>query len=139
MNNKGQSVLSEYVMIFFVVIAAGVAMTTFVQRSFEARVHDARNYVVDSVMNVCDVNCVNAAGGSITHEYEPYYSVSLADAQHNESERDTTGQGNAQVLGAVYTKTKNEGTQTISTSCQLPPQCATNSASLPAAECVCPP
>ena len=40
MNKKGQSVFSEYVMIFFVVIAAAVAMTTFVQRSFEARLHD---------------------------------------------------------------------------------------------------
>ena len=60
MNNKGQSILSEYVMIFFVVIAAAVAMTIFVQRGFEARIHDARNFMINSVINssVCDANCL---------------------------------------------------------------------------------
>ena len=79
MNNKGQSILSEYVMIFFVVIAAAVAMTVFVQRGFEARVHDARNFMIDSLINsgACDANCVQAAGGNIGHEYEPYYTQTL--------------------------------------------------------------
>ncbi len=75
MNNKGQAVLSEYVMIFFVVIAALVAMTTFVQRGFEARIHDARNFMINAVINssVCDANCLAATGGNISYEYEPYY------------------------------------------------------------------
>ena len=41
MNNKGQSVLSEHVMVFFVVVAALVAMTTYAQRAFEARIDGA--------------------------------------------------------------------------------------------------
>lgn len=129
MNNKGQSILSEYVMIFFVVIAAAVAVTTFVQRALEARVHDARNFALDSVMSsgACDANCVQAAGGNVSHEYEPYYSISLADVQHNSAEADTQGQGNAQVLGAIYTKSTTDTTQTNATSVQLPPGCNTAS------------
>ena len=137
MNNKGQSIFSEYIMIFFVVIAAAVAMTTFVQRGFEGRLHDARNFMVNSIVSsgACDVNCVNAAGGNIYYEYEPYYSVTLSDVGHNAVETDTSGQGNAKALGAIYTKSINEGTQTNSTSCQLPPQCAGNRS---APGCACP-
>ena len=67
MNNKGQTILSEYVMIFFVVIAAAVAMTVFVQRGLEARIHDARNFMITTVTNsgACDANCLNAAGAPV--------------------------------------------------------------------------
>jgi len=123
MNNKGQSILSEYVMIFFVVIAALVAMTTFVQRSLEARVHDARNYMIDSVINsnVCDANCVAATGGAIGHEYEPYYALMNSSVQQNEAEGLGETPGNAKAIGAIYYKTGNESAQTNSTSVQLAP------------------
>ncbi len=129
MNNKGQAILSEYVMIFFVVIAAAVAMTTFIQRGFEARVHDARNFMINSVINsgACDANCLRAtgaAGNQIPYEYEPYYAQMLSDVGHNEEENAEATAGNAQVIGAIYTKSLNEETKTISTSSQLPPGCA---------------
>ncbi len=127
MNNKGQAVLLEYVMIFFVVIAAAVAMTTFVQRGIEARVHDARNFMIDAVINnsVCDANCMQAAGGDISYEYEPYYAQMLSDVAHKSQENAgaTTSSVNWSI-GAVYTKATNEQTNTISTSTQLPPECA---------------
>ena len=77
MNNKGQTILSEYVMIFFVVIAAAVAMTVFVQRGFEARIHDARNFMIirwSTAASVTPIVC-NATGGNISYEYEPYYTA----------------------------------------------------------------
>ena len=128
MNNKGQAVLSEYVMIFFVVIAAAVAMTTFVQRGFEARLHDARNFMVNSVVNsgACDANCLKAtgaAGNQIPYEYEPYYAQMLSNVGHNERVNTGATTGNAQVMGAVYTKSTNEATATNSASYQLPPGC----------------
>ncbi len=130
MDNKGQAILSEYVMIFFVVVAAAVAVTTFVQRGFEARVHDARNFMVDSVNSACDANCHAAAGvvagGNIPHEYEPYYSQMLSDVQQNEQDNLGAARGKAQVLGAVYYKSINEATKTISTSDQLPPCASAN-------------
>jgi hypothetical protein len=126
-NNKGQSILSEHAMIFFIVIAALVAITTFVQRGFEARIHDARNFMINSVINsgACDANCLQATGGNqIGYEYEPYYLLTVSDTQHNA--QDTTGAttGNPKVLGAIYINSLNETDQTISTSDQLPPECA---------------
>ena len=125
MNNKGQSIFSEYVMIFFVVIAAAVAMTTFVQRAFEARVHDARNFLISSANSACDANCMQATGGkTIPYEYEPYYEQYLATVQNNEKDFAGTTQGNAQVIGAKYLKSVNGEANTISTSDQLAPVCA---------------
>lgn len=124
MNNKGQSVLSEHVMIFFVVIAALVAMTTYVQRGFEARIHDTRDYMINAVNSVCDVNCQQAAGGNIYYEYEPYYSQRLSYVLHNEVYSNSETPGINESIGAIYYKWGNESTQAISTSAQLPPACA---------------
>lgn len=126
MNKKGQSILSEHLMIFFIVIAALVAMTTYVQRSFEARIHDARNFMIDSVMNnsVCDANCLAATGGQISHEYEPYYSETFSDVQKNEIETKGATKGKPVIIGAVYYSSINQETYTNSISNQLPPECA---------------
>ena len=128
MNNKGQTILSEYVLIFFVVIAALTALTVFVQRGLEARIHDARNFMVNSVINsgACDANCLQATGGTIGYQYEPYYAITLSDAQHYVQDNFEATSGNAQAIGAVYTKLLNENTNTISTSSQLPPCASAN-------------
>ncbi len=126
MNNKGQSVLSEHVMVFFIVIAAIVAMTTFVQRSFEARIHDARNFMINSANSVCDANCQQATGGSISHEYEPYYAQTLSMVQQNEIENHGQTAGNAEAIGEVFSKYGNEATTSASFSSQLPSECADN-------------
>jgi uncharacterized protein (UPF0333 family) len=126
MNNKGQTILAEYVMIFFVVIAAATAMTTFVQRGFEARVHDTRDFAINSVLSnsVCDANCVRAAGGNIFYEYEPYYAAMTSDVQQNQASNTEATAGNIQVIGGVYRNSLNEATTTNSVSYQLPPACA---------------
>jgi len=127
MNNKGQAVLSEYVMIFFVVIAAAVAMTVYIQRGFEARVHDARNFMIDSLTDsgACDTNCVQAAGGNISHEYEPYYAQMLSDVEQNEEKNaGATPSAVNWSIGAVYYRSLNAETKITSTSTQLPPKCA---------------
>ena len=126
MNNKGQAVMSEYVMIFFVVIAAAVAMTMYVQRALEARIHAARNFMIQTVNNsgACDANCLHATGGNIWYGYEPYYTETVADIQQGQT--DTTGAttGNPKVLGGKYLKSLNEDSSAVSTTLQLPPGCA---------------
>ena len=125
MNKKGQSVLSEYVMIFFVVIAALVAVTTFVQRGFEARIHDARDFMINAVANACDADCMKATGNAIAKEYEPYYAQMLSDVQQNADEKaGATKSGVNWSIGAIYTKTFSDTTKTISTGTQLPSECA---------------
>jgi hypothetical protein len=126
MNNKGQSVVSEYVTTFFIVIAAVVAITVYTQRALEARIHDARNYMIDAVINnaVCDANCMLATGNTISHEYEPYYTQTISDVSQNQQDNSSTAQGNPQVIGVIYRKSLYENTNAISTSTQLPPGCA---------------
>jgi hypothetical protein len=120
-SHKGQSILSEYTMVIFLVIAALVAITVYVQRSIEARIHDARNFMIDSVANtsVCDANCLLATG-TISHEYEPYYTQTAANIQQGQSQELTAATGNAQVIGAIYGQFVNEDTQSNSVSNQLP-------------------
>lgn len=124
-SHRGQSVLSEYTMVIFIVIAAVVAITVYVQRSLEARIHDARNFMVDSVVNnsVCDANCLLATG-NIMHEYEPYYTQMAASSSQNQEQELTAAQGNAQVIGAIYGQSDNETTQSNAVTNQLPPEWA---------------
>ena len=125
MNKKGQMIFSEYVMIFFVVIAAAVAMTTFVQRCFKARIHDARNTMITTANSMADANFLMATGGaSIPYEYEPYYDVHGSTVGVVENDTSGATSGNPAVIGARYIKTVNHQTGTVSNSSQLPPECA---------------
>ncbi len=58
----------------------------------------------------------------------------LADVQQNSTDNDRGNNRKCAGLGAIYIKSVNEATQTISTSCQLPPECA-DPAIANAAEC----
>lgn len=121
LNKKGQSVLSEYVVIFFLVVTAAVAMAVYVQRALQARVFDARNYAINQVSQECDENCLAATGGVIAREYEPYYG-------NIESNTDRRQQDASAIEGGLD---KNEGlfhksidvmSNTVTTSRQKPPK-----------------
>lgn len=122
MGNKGQAILSEYVMIFFVVIAALMAMTVYMQRGLQGRVYDARNYMINSFLTsgACDDNCQRATG-NISYEYEPYYTQTLSDVERNAQTDSRSTTGNPAVIGAIYKKTKDEKTAAMTSSTQLPP------------------
>jgi hypothetical protein len=76
-----------------------------------------------------------ATGGKIYTDYEPYYTNMVSDVGHNEAETDAAGQGNAQVLGAIYYKSRNEKNQIGSTGSQLPPCAAGPNGFVTNAEC----
>ena len=124
-SHSGQSVLSEQMIIIFIVIAAIAAITVYVQRSLEARIHDARNFMVDAVANnsVCDANCLLATG-NIMHEYEPYYMQMATSSLQNQEQEITAAQGNAQAIGAIYGQSDNETAQSNTVTNQLPPEWA---------------
>jgi len=125
-SHSGQSILSEQMMIFFIVIGVVVAVTVYVQRTFKARIHDAQDFMINSVAdnNVCDANCLMATGNKISNEYEPYYQQLTAQSQMQREQDLTAAQGNANVIGAVYRKFFNQEIQTSSFSNQLPPELA---------------
>lgn len=125
MNDKGQSILAEHTMIFFVVIAALLAMTTYVQRAYEARIHDARNFMINAVLNsgVCDANCMAAAGGNVYLGYDPYYLQQVSGITSHARDKLGVTSGKPIALGVIFNTTYNEASSTVATSLQIPPEC----------------
>ena len=120
-NNKGQSSLPEYVVTFFVVVAAGVAMTTYIQRSLQAKMKDGRDYMIALAGNECDDACRAAAkinGSGIPGEYEPYYGRVDSHITRNSN-------ANAALTGGEnrwFYRNTGENTVIDSASEQLPPK-----------------
>ena len=53
-SNRGQGIMSEYGLIFIIVVGMVTAMTVYVKRVIQARIFDARNYMVTlDVINNC--------------------------------------------------------------------------------------
>ncbi len=120
---KGQSSLPEYVVTFFIVIATVVAMTVYIQRSIQAKVKDSRDYMVGLASGECGSDCRAAArisGGSIPHEYEPYYGK--VDSQVSRNSNVWTGLAGG--TNRQFYKRAVENVETTSNSEQLPPQAA---------------
>lgn len=60
-NNRGQNT-AEYALLIALVVAGVIAMQTYAQRSLQARMHDASQYLASQT---------NTIGGNT--QYEPYY------------------------------------------------------------------
>jgi len=73
-NNKAQAVMSEYILTIFLVVAVIVAMTIYFKRGVQARIHDARDYMVGEVR----VRTAGSFTGNLYKEYEPYYTETNA-------------------------------------------------------------
>ncbi|MBI3314569.1 MAG: hypothetical protein HYZ86_01325 [Candidatus Omnitrophica bacterium] len=128
---KGQSSLPEYVVTFFLVIAAVVAMTVYIQRSIQAKTKDARDYMVGLASAECDDDCRAAAGiggNTIPGEYEPYYGkVDSRTSRNSEVRTGLVGgthivNGQRRLFDAM--SRRNETVETTSHSEQLPPGAA---------------
>jgi|GEM_PF-652176 len=128
---KGQSSLPEYVVTFFLVIAAAVAMTVYIQRSLQAKIKDSRDYMVSVAANECGPDCRAAAGisgGSIPREYEAYYGKVDSQTSRNSESRSSLAGGTHLVNGTARLydarRMTNETVETTSNSEQLPPGAA---------------
>ncbi|MBI3601834.1 MAG: hypothetical protein HY209_02970 [Candidatus Omnitrophica bacterium] len=126
---QGVTSLAEYTMTFFLVIAVVVAMTTYIQRSLQARIRDARHYMIAAVSNQCDANCMNATGlagsNTIGEQYEPYYAAVNATVSADSLVRKgllAPGVGST----GIFRAQTNEQNQSASDSNQLPPVNAAN-------------
>jgi hypothetical protein len=79
-NRNAQSIMSEYVLLFFIVFAAVGAMSVYFKRAIQARMLGARNTMGDVIRA--------RAGGTepsvIRKFYEPYYLESSADVSRDE-------------------------------------------------------
>ena len=119
-DTRGQSSLPEYVVTFFIVIAVVVAMSVYIQRGLQARMHDARNYMVQSARNEISSNAdfLAAAGNRVGYEYEPYYTVASSIVSRDSTVKTGLLEGG---LTGIFRKTTNEQTDAQTISVQLPP------------------
>src|SRR5262245_41484535 len=111
--NFGQSSLSQYVMLFFMAIGTIVAMTTFVQRAIQARVRDAKVYMIDNVKTYGNVE------GNMQYEYETYYSNVSSIVGREKSEQIRLLGGGAT---GIFRKDTNAATGIVTNSYQAPPK-----------------
>ena len=81
--NNAQVIVSEYVAVFFLILAIMSAMTIFFKRSIQARVHDARAYMFNTVLS----RTQGFYNGNLRIAYEPYYAGSDANVLHSESDQ----------------------------------------------------
>ena len=87
-NKKGQSTV-EYAIVVGVVVAALVAMQTYVKRGLQARYHDGIQFLANET-NVNATDGITKLGS--TKQYEPYYLSSSYEtgSDKNESEASST-------------------------------------------------
>lgn len=89
--NKGQSTV-EYAIIIGVIVAALIAMQTYVKRGLQARYHDGIQYLEDET---------NTLGTST--QYEPYYLSSQYDTSRSKTEQEgvsARGQTSRGIVGS---------------------------------------
>ena len=110
-------VMSEYAIMFFVVIGVVSAMSIYVRRALQARIHGARDLMTKSVANYYG-GAYNGKRTKVFYEYEPYYvqtnsdSISSSDDEERLLAGGTTG---------IFTKNLNATNDVQTNSEQFPP------------------
>lgn len=109
--NKAQ-IVGEYALTILLVVMVLTAMTVYVRRVIQARVFDARRYMIEQVKTAPNLI------GTIYLEYEPYYVNSTTDRDmYQDEQKNLVGGGRT----GIFRKYFNEGTASATTSVQLPP------------------
>lgn len=80
-NRQAQAVMGEYVVVIFMVLAVIVAMTVYFKRAIQARLHDARDYMVNDVRQ----RTAGSYNGELYLHYEPYYTNTIATVARDAS------------------------------------------------------
>lgn len=114
-NKRAQAVMGEYLLVIFLVISVVVAMTIYFKRAIQARVHDARDYMVGEVRD----RTAGEYDGNLYKEYEPYYTnrSTLIARDSTETKRLLGG-----ATSGIFRKSVNEATSVQSTSETAPPR-----------------
>jgi len=115
LNRKAQST-AEYVIVLGLIVAAVVAMQTYVKRGFQGRIKDAVDYV-DQTSGNTTLNIFKSG------QYEPYYMSTTFESNRDAQQSDvmSTGGGLERTLNhersyrsgnQIFTNPVNETTDT---------------------------
>lgn len=105
MRRKAQST-AEYVIVLGLIVAAVIAMQTYVKRGFQGRIKDAVDYTDQGGQGG---NTVNFA----TKQYEPYYLESKFGTERSSEDTENLAEGGAVSRSSTETSQRS-GSQTIS-------------------------
>lgn len=103
-NHKAQH-LSEYALIFSLVLAALIAMQTYVKRGLQGRYKDASDTIVLSLK-------AQTGKDALLLQYEPYYTESEMTTETDMSKVETANLGGSKKTEIDYTATR-QGEQKI--------------------------
>ena len=105
--NKKGSVISEEVVVFFIIVGVAAAMGIYVQRAIQARIRDSYRHMITTLREI---------NKEVPREYEPYYTQTESQVGRKATETSFLGDKD------VYTKTIDEATTINTKSEQLPPK-----------------
>jgi hypothetical protein len=104
LNRKGQST-AEYAIVFGLVVAAAIAMQTYVKRGLQGRVRDAVDFTDQNEQNK---GVVEFSG----NQYEPYYLGSQFNTASNSETKEQAQTGGA-VARDIQEHSNRQGVQVI--------------------------
>lgn len=102
-NRRAQAVVGEYALVIFLMLGAVVAMTVYFKRGVQARMHDARDYMVDEVRQ----RSAGSYDGDLYLGYEPYYTNTDATITRDSSSTTNILPG---ATSGIFKKETNEST-----------------------------
>ena len=109
-SRKGQAVIGEYAVVISMVLAVIVAMTVYFKRAVQARIHGARDYMVNEVLTRTE----GQYNGPIYSGYEPYYTQTnsvVSRTADDETRILPTGIGTSGAFEKDYDETVSTSTQ----------------------------
>lgn len=71
--DKGQGIIVQYALTFFLVVAVIVAMTAYVRRAVQGRIYDTRHFMFYTANEAFSDTSLNLYG-NLLMAYEPYYA-----------------------------------------------------------------
>ena len=116
-NSSRAQVFAEYAFVIVIIVAVISAMAVYVRRALQARIWDARNTMIKTVVD----NYNGVANYAILNEYEPYYSQAATDASNDSQEQASLLEGGQTTTG-VFLKNSNSTIGAQTNSEQLPPR-----------------
>ena len=105
-SKQAQTIMAEYVLVFFLIVGVATVMTIYFRRAVQARIRDARVTMLDMVRARTNVfvNGSPAYSGPLFAEYEPYYTNSTSSIIHNDFSRSSLTAGGS---SGIYTDKPN--------------------------------
>ena len=124
-NKKAQAVMGEYAVLIAIVMAVIFAMTVYFKRSVQARIYDARNYMVSEVRTRTTGNF----SGNLYMGYEPYYGNTVATVSRRTNDQSGLLPG---ASSGIFVKNYNQTVMVASNSETAPPRLYNLTTPLPA-------